>query len=197
MDYLIKIWNNVLKIINSLKTRTKIALLVVIFFIPVLALGSHELSIRYFQDKTCVVCHEMKEPIKKWKESGTALNHNNCAGCHFDAGFEGWMEMNKSALRLLAEHYKRDPNEPIKPRPEPLFLEEGKEPGYWSHVPNRRCYQCKKAKNHKQIDQPRIHSKLIKGISNQPCKDCHNHEMRKGQKFYEKVTPEQASLSDG
>ena len=142
-------------------------------------------------NKTCVVCHEMKDPIKKWKESGTALNHNNCAGCHFDATFQGWMEMNRSSLNQLLEHFKRDPNEPLKPRPEPLFLEEGKEPGYWSHVPNRRCYQCHDAKNHKPIDQPRIHSKLIKGISEQPCKDCHNHEMRKGQKFYEKVTSEE------
>ena len=175
------------------KTGMKIGLLI-LFLFPVLALGSHEFSVRYFQDKTCVVCHEMEAPVKKWKESGTALNHNNCAGCHFDATFEGWMEMNKSAFRLLVEHFKRDPNEPIKPLPEPLFLEEGKEPGYWSHVPNSRCYQCKNAKNHKQGDQTKIHSKLIKGISGQPCKDCHNHEMRKGQKFYEKVIQDQASL---
>ena len=58
-------------------------------------------------------------------------------------------------------------------------------------VPNNRCFQCKDAKNHLPIDQQKIHNTLIKGIANQPCKDCHNHEMRKGQKFFEKVTPEQ------
>ena len=30
--------------------------------------------------------------------------------------------------------------------------------------------------------------KLIKNIAAQPCKDCHNHEMRNGQKFFEPVT---------
>ena len=75
-----------------------------------------------------MVCHEMKEPIKKWKESGTNVNHNNCAGCHYTADFNGWMEMNKSALNQLVEHFKRDPNEPLKPREEPLFLELDKEP---------------------------------------------------------------------
>ncbi len=187
-----KLWKAILKFAGPLKKRTKIGLLVLVLF-PALAIGSHELSIRYFQDKTCVVCHEMREPIRKWKESGTAANHNNCAGCHFDAGFKGWMKMNKRAFRLLVEHYRRDPDEPIKARPEPLILEEGKEPAYWSHAPNSRCFQCKKAKNHKQIDQRKIHNRLIKGISGQPCKDCHNHEMRKGQKFCEKVLPEQAN----
>jgi nitrate/TMAO reductase-like tetraheme cytochrome c subunit len=167
-------------------------LLVAIILIPAIALASHELSVRYFQDKTCVSCHEMDEPIKKWKDSGTAKNHNNCAGCHFDAGFKGWMDMNESAVRLLIAHYKRDPKEPLKPRQEPLFLDTNKEPGYWSHVPNSRCYNCKNVKNdqgvmtHQESDQVKIHSKLIKGITTQPCKDCHNHEMRKGQKFYEK-----------
>jgi trimethylamine-N-oxide reductase (cytochrome c) cytochrome c-type subunit TorY len=73
---------------------------------------------------------------------------------------------------------------------EPLFLDSDKEPGYWSLVPNSRCFQCKNAKNHKEIDQASIHNKLIKNIANQPCKDCHNHEMREGQKFFEKVLPE-------
>lgn len=167
-------------------------LLVAIILIPALALASHEFSVRYFQDRTCVACHEMDEPIRKWKESGTAKNHNNCAGCHFDAGFAGWMEMNKSAVRLLVAHFERDPNEPLKPREEPLFLDPNKEPGYWSHVPNSRCYTCKNVKNdqgvytHQESEQVRIHSKLIKGITAQPCKDCHNHEMRKDQKFYER-----------
>ncbi len=177
-------------------SKTKIGLLVLSLLFILGAVGSHEISVRHFQDVTCVVCHEMKEPIRKWKESGTALNHNNCAGCHYDASFEGWMAMNKSAVHQLVEHFRRDPNEPIRPPEEPLFLEEGKEPGYWSMVPNSRCYQCKDAKNHMPIDQPRIHQKLIKGIANQPCKDCHNHEMRNGQKFYEKVTAEEGAAGD-
>lgn len=189
MDHLKKILNFILRFMGFFKTRRGLLVLIPFFFLFII--GAHEVSVRHFQDTTCVICHEMKEPIKKWKESGTAKNHNNCAGCHYDAGIGGWWAMNKSAAKLLFEHFRRDPNEPIEPRPEPLFLEEEKEPGYWSHVPNHRCFQCKNAKNHEQIDQPRIHSKLIKGISAQPCKDCHNHEMRKGQKFYEKVTPGQ------
>jgi len=163
-------------------------LIVLLIVIPAIVLASHEFSVRYFQDKTCTVCHEMKDPIQKWEASGTAKNHNNCAGCHFDAGFKGWMDMNVSAVRLLVAHMERDPNEPIKPKEEPLFLEEGKEPGYWSHVPNSRCFKCKNIDTHQESEQQRIHSKLIKNITDQPCKDCHNHEMRKGQKFYEKVT---------
>ncbi|UCF90242.1 MAG: NapC/NirT family cytochrome c [Desulfobacterales bacterium] len=151
--------------------------------------SSHEFAVRYYQDKTCVVRHEMKAPIEKWQASGTAVNHNNCAGCHYDAGFEGWLAMNQSAFKQLVEHFRRDADEPIKRRTEPLFLEEDQEPGYWSHVSNHRCYQCKDAKNHKQIEQQMVHRKLIKDISQQPCKDCHNHEMRNSQKFYEKILP--------
>lgn len=179
-------------ILSFISKSKKGVLLAGIIIIPALALASHELSVRYFQDKTCVSCHEMDEPIKKWKDSGTAKSHNNCAGCHFDAGFKGWMDMNESAVRLLVAHFKRDPNEALKPRQEPLFLDPNKEPGYWSHVPNSRCYSCKDVKNdqgmmtHMESEQVKIHSKLIKGITTQPCKDCHNHEMRKGQKFYEK-----------
>ena len=170
------------------KLNKTMALIVVVILLPVIGLASHELSVIYFQDKTCVVCHEMKTPIEKWKTSGTAKNHSNCAKCHFDTGFDGWMHMNKSAVRFLVEHFDRDSNEPIKPKEEPLFLEEGKEPGYWSHVPNSRCFSCKNVENHQQSDQVKIHNKLIKNIASQPCKDCHNHEMRNGQKFYEKVT---------
>ena len=170
---------------------SKIGFLVLIFLFPALIILSHEFSVRHMQSVTCVICHEMREPIRKWKESGTGVNHNNCAGCHYDATFEGWMTMNRSAITQLIAHFERDPNEPIKPPEEPLILEEGKQPGYWSMVPNNRCFQCKDAKNHLPIDQPRIHEKLIKGIANQPCKDCHNHEMRNGQKFFKKVSPEQ------
>lgn len=181
--------------IPSLRVNKKLILVVIVVLVPVLGLASHELSVMYFQDKTCVVCHEMKDPIDKWKTSGTAKNHTNCAGCHFDKGFKGWMDMNRSAVRLFVEHFNRDPNEPIKPKEEPLFLEEGKEPGYWSHVPNSRCFSCKNVENHQERDQVRIHNKLIKNIASQPCKDCHNHEMRKGQKFYEKVTAEKNQTS--
>ena len=171
------------------KIGSKVCIIIIGLFL--LVLGFHEVSIRYFQDKTCVVCHEMKKPIENWKQSKTNLNHNNCAGCHYESGFSGWVGMNKSAIKQLIVHFKRNPEEPIKPPEEPLFLDNEKEPGYWSLVPNSRCFQCKNAKNHKQIEQAAVHKKLIKNITNQPCKDCHNHEMREGQKFFEKVLPEQ------
>ena len=166
-----------------------------IILLPAILIGMHEVSVRRFQDVMCVMCHEMEEPVQKWIDSGTAKNHGNCAGCHFDDNFAGWMEMNKSSVMQVVEHFRRDPEEPIEPPEEPLFLEEDKEPGYWSLVPNHRCYQCHDAPNHKQIDQPRIHEKLIRDINSQPCKDCHNHEMRNGQKFYEKALSEQAKLT--
>jgi len=170
--------------------KTKKGIFIVLLpLLLILGFSSHELSVRYFQDKTCVICHEMKEPIKRWQDSGTAKNHNNCAGCHYDANLNGWVTMNWSALKQLVLHFRRDPEEPIKPLPEPLFVDLNQEPGYYSHVPNSRCYQCKDAKNHKQIEQQMIHQKLIQDISQQPCKDCHNHEMRNEQKFYEKIIP--------
>ena len=161
-----------------------------IVFIPiafVLFVGAHEASVRYGQDMTCTVCHEMREPIEKWKASGTSKNHYNCAGCHWDRGVKGWFAMNQSAVKFLFLHFARDPNEPIKALKEPVFLEEGREPGYWNRVPNHRCYQCHDAKNHKKEDQAKIHEKVIKNIWEKPCMDCHNHEMRNDQKFYEKV----------
>ncbi|MBW1649612.1 MAG: NapC/NirT family cytochrome c [Deltaproteobacteria bacterium] len=175
---------------SNKKTGLKVCIIIIGLFF--LVLGFHEVSIRYFQDKTCVVCHEMQKPIENWKKSETALNHNNCAGCHYTNDLSGWLAMNKSAVRQLIEHFKRDPEEPIKLPEEPLFLDTEKEPGYWSLVPNSRCFQCKTAKNHKQIEQASVHGKLIKNITNQPCKDCHNHEIREGQKFFEKVLPKQA-----
>jgi nitrate/TMAO reductase-like tetraheme cytochrome c subunit len=170
----------------------KISLIAGVIAISIFVLGFvfHEVSVRHFQDKTCVLCHEMKRPIENWTKSGTAVNHNNCAGCHYTADFSGWLAMNKSAVRQFINHFKRDSEEPIELPKEPLFLDSDKEPGYWSLVPNSRCFQCKNAKNHKEIDQASIHNKLIKNIANQPCKDCHNHEMREGQKFFEKVLPE-------
>jgi trimethylamine-N-oxide reductase (cytochrome c) cytochrome c-type subunit TorY len=137
----------------------------------------------------------MKDPVQKWQDSGTEKNHRNCSGCHFDNDFRGWMAMNKSAVVQVIEHFRRDPEEPLSPPEEPLFLEGDKEPGYWSLVPNHRCFQCHDAPNHKPIDQPRIHAKLISDIANQPCKDCHNHEMRNGQKFFEKALAESETAS--
>ncbi len=184
-----------MSIFKFIKEKKKGLILAAVIAAVPFGITTHELSVRYFQDKTCVVCHEMKDPIEKWKQSGTAKNHNNCASCHFDPGFKGWMDMNKSAVRFLIEHFKRDPNEPIRPKEEPLILEEGREPGYWSHVPNSRCFTCKNVDKHKKGDQVKIHSKLIKGITSQPCKDCHNHEMRNGQKFYEKVSEKDPKTS--
>jgi trimethylamine-N-oxide reductase (cytochrome c) cytochrome c-type subunit TorY len=133
----------------------------------------------------------MKEPIRRWKESGAAANHLNCAGCHYDSSLAGWWEMNWSAVKFLVVHFTRNADEPIQPRHEPLFLEQGREPGYWTRVPNHRCFQCHNAKNHAREDQERIHEKAVKDISSKPCLDCHSHEMRNGQKFYERVLPKQ------
>jgi len=172
--------------------RIAIALVVLT---PLVLISAHEVSVRRLQSVVCVVCHEMKEPVQKWQDSGTAKNHRDCSGCHFDRSFSGWMAMNESAVVQVVDHFKRDPEEPLKPPEEPLFLETDKEPGYWSLVPNHRCFQCHDAKNHKPIDQPRIHAKLIQGIADQPCKDCHNHDMRNGQKFFEKALTESATAS--
>jgi nitrate/TMAO reductase-like tetraheme cytochrome c subunit len=154
-------------------------------------LSSHELAVRYFPEFSCVVCHEMKDPVRRWYESGVAKNHPNCADCHFDTGLARLWKMNRAAVVFFVEHFKREAQEPIKPPQEPLFLDLDKEPGYYSLVPNHRCYQCKDAKNHKQIEQQMVHRKLIKDVASQPCKDCHNHEMRNGQKFYEQILPGQ------
>jgi trimethylamine-N-oxide reductase (cytochrome c) cytochrome c-type subunit TorY len=177
------------------RSRLKRIIIAVVVLAPALLIGVHEVSIRRFQDVICVVCHEMKDPVQKWQDSGTATNHRNCSGCHFDDDFNGWMAMNKSAVVQVIEHFKRDPEEPLSPPEEPLFLEEDKEPAYWSLVPNHRCFQCHDAPNHKPIDQERIHAKLIRGIADQPCKDCHNHEMRNGQKFFEKALAESETAS--
>lgn len=157
----------------------------------------HDLTVMYFSDKVCIVCHEMKEPVRKWKEAGVNQNHRDCGGCHFDAGVARHWQMNVSAARFLVVHFQRDPEEPLKPPPEPLFVDPQKEPAYYSLVPNGRCFQCKEAKNHKPIDQIAIHAKLMRFSNAQPCKDCHNHEMRNGQKFYERVLPEKEKPKAG
>lgn len=175
---------------KSTKGKKRGLILLVLFVGIVLFFVLHEAAVMYFADKVCIVCHEMKEPIRKWKEAGVEKNHRDCGGCHFDAGLARHWQMNVSAARFLVEHFQRDSEEPLKPPPEPLFVDPQKEPAYYSLVPNHRCFQCKDAKNHKPIEQTEIHSKLMRFSNSQPCKDCHNHEMRKGQKFYERVLPE-------
>jgi len=169
--------------------------LIVVVLLVIALLVLHDLSLSHFQEISCGSCHEMKDIVKKWRDSETAKNHNDCSGCHFDKGIKGRWEMHKAAVTELITHFERDPNEPIKPAPEPLFIEHKKEPAYWSNVPNRRCFQCKDAKNHNETDQQPIHGTLIKDIAKQPCKDCHNHEMREGQKFYHKALPEKTKVA--
>jgi len=184
-----KSWKD--KLPRFLRRKKGYALIVLV---PVIAafLTTHEVVVRYFPDTACVVCHEMSDPVKRWRDSGTAKNHPNCAECHFEPGIEGMVALNQFAVVAFVQHVMRkDPNEPIRPPAEPLFLEDGCEPGYYSLVPNHRCFVCKDAKNHREMDQRMIHSKMVSDISSKPCKDCHNHEMRKGQKFYEKVLPKE------
>jgi hypothetical protein len=40
------------------------------------------------------------------------------------------------------------------------------------------------------MDQAMVHRTLISFAGAQPCKDCHNHEMRNGTKFYERILPD-------
>jgi trimethylamine-N-oxide reductase (cytochrome c) cytochrome c-type subunit TorY len=176
-------------------TKLKWAVIVVALLIPASILASHEVAIRYYQEATCSACHEMKDIVQKWKDSGSAKNHKDCMGCHFDKGFNGWLAMNKAAAVEFIAHFKRNSDDPIKLPDEPLFWDGDKEPGYWSLVPNHRCFQCHDAKNHGELDQPRIHAKLVSGVASKPCKDCHSHEMRNGQKFFEKVSEEEQTAS--
>lgn len=173
------------------KGKKRAVLVLVLFACIVVFFVVHEAAVMFFADKVCIVCHEMKEPVRKWREAGVVKNHRDCGGCHFDSGLvtRQW-QMNLSAARFLVEHFRRDPDEPLKPPPEPLFVDPAQEPAYYSLVPNHRCFQCKDAKNHKPIEQTAVHAKLMRFSNAQPCKDCHNHEMRKGQKFYERVLPE-------
>ncbi len=164
--------------------------------VPVLlvaGLSSHEIAVRYYPEATCVACHEMKDPVKRWKESGVAKNHPDCAGCHFDSGIARVWDMNRRSVELFVQHFTRGAGEAIKTPQEPLFIDGQKEPGYYSLVPNHRCFQCMGAKNHTPRDQATVHRKLIKFASAQPCKDCHNHDMRNGIKFYEKILKDETA----
>ena len=170
------------------KTQKGVALVLAFLFL-VSFLYSFKLAKKHYPDGTCVVCHEMKEPVRKWRAAGVAQNHPNCIDCHFDRGMAGAWQMTKSAVIFVVAHFRRDPNEPLQPATEPFFLDVNQEPGYYSFVPNHRCSQCKQATNHNPLEQEMAHRKLIRDISAQPCKDCHNHQMRYGQKFYEKILP--------
>ena len=101
-------------------------ILLILFAGIVVFFAAHESAVRYFPDKVCIACHEMKDPVKRWREAGVAKNHRNCGGCHFDAGLAGQWQMNASAARFLVEHFRRDADEPLKPPPEPLFVDPAK-----------------------------------------------------------------------
>jgi len=166
---------------------------VALISLPILlvaGLGSHEIAVQYFPDLTCVACHEMNDPVKRWRDSGVAKNHPDCADCHFDSGLARVWDMNREAVVLFVKHFGRDKDEPIKPPDSPIFIDSTKEPAYYSLVPNHRCLSCKDAKNHKAMDQAMVHRTLISFAGAQPCKDCHNHDMRNGMKFYERILPD-------
>ena len=174
---------------NPFYKTPKGVVLVLAFFILAAFFSSFHLAKKHYPDGTCVVCHEMREPVRKWRAAGVAHNHPDCIDCHFDRGMAGAWQMTKSAVIFVVEHFRRDQDEPLKPAPEPFFLDVNQEPGYYSFVPNHRCSQYKQATNHNPLEQEMAHRKLIRDISAQPCKDCHNHQMRFGQMFYEKILP--------
>ena len=97
------------------------------------------------------------------------------------------VDLNMLVMAAIIKHPFRDVDEPLKPPVEPLVWEEGTEPGYYSLVPNHRCFQCKDVPNHRGMNQRMIHYKLLADVDSMPCRDCHNHEMRHGEKFYERV----------
>lgn len=140
-------------------------------------------------EKACVVCHEMGQVVSQWRESGSADQHGTCTDCHFDRGPAGFWQKNRTALTCLVAHFTREADAPLQPGPEPLFLDLVREPAYYSSVPNHRCYQCKDTRGHSPIEQQTTHELLIAFPVERPCKDCHNHEMRNDQKFYERILP--------
>ncbi len=142
-------------------------------------------------ERACVSCHEMRASVTRWQESGSAAQHSRCADCHFDPGLAGLWQRNRIALAGLKAHWDRRNGAPLKARPEPLFFEPGTEPGFYSSVPNHRCFQCKQIPGHSPLEQQMSHRVLIDFPADQPCKDCHNHDMRNGQRFYEKILSEE------
>lgn len=140
-------------------------------------------------DTACVGCHEMRASVSGWRESGSAEQHGRCGDCHFDPGPAGFWQKNRTALVGLRAHWGRQNGRPLTPRPEPLFYEPGREPGFYSSVPNHRCFQCKQTPGHNPLEMQMIHRVFIDFPADQPCKDCHNHDMRNGQRFYEKILP--------
>ncbi len=149
--------------------------------------GLHQTVITVYPAASCTVCHEMKGPVNRWKAAGVAKHHLNCLDCHFDEGFSRIFSVNRRLVEVIPIHFIKEFDTPIALPKEPLLFEEGKDPGYYSIVPNYRCFQCHEAKNHQPRDMSKIHGKLIEDISSRPCKDCHNHHMRNGQKFYDRI----------
>ncbi|MEW6439387.1 MAG: hypothetical protein AB1640_00480 [bacterium] len=179
-----------------LSSKKGIALLSVPVLIAAGVVG-HEAAVQYFPEVACVACHEMNEPVKRWKDSGVAKNHQDCADCHFDTGIARVWDMNRDAVVLFVKHFTRDKEEPIQPPEPPIFVDPAQEPAYYSLVPNHRCFQCKDAKNHNVMDQAAVHTKLVSFAGAQPCKDCHNHDMRNGMKFYEKILQDPNAPASG
>ena len=179
---------------NSTRGKFTLALVVV----PILLVGGFsvpEVAVRLPPERTCVVCHEMKDPVKRWSAAGVARSHENCADCHADQGIARTFQLNRMAWRFLWEHLRRDPDQPIHLPPEPLFVDAQLEPAYYSLVPNHRCLSCKEVAGHRPIEQAMSHNKLILFASAQPCRDCHSHDMRNGQPFYEKILLDQTTYT--
>lgn len=162
---------------------TALTLLLLILLLP-------EWAVRVSPETSCVICHEMKDPVRRWRAAGAAKSHAACTDCHVDSGPAGKIQTHRMAWRFVWEHLNRDPDDPIRLPPEPLFVDTSREPAYYSVVPNRRCSVCKDAKGHMPMEQNMIHYRLIEFASSQPCKDCHSHETRQGQPFYEKILPD-------
>jgi trimethylamine-N-oxide reductase (cytochrome c) cytochrome c-type subunit TorY len=162
---------------------TALALLLIILLLP-------EWAVRVSPETSCVVCHEMKEPVRRWRAAGVVKFHAACTDCHVEGGPAGRLQIHRMAWRFVREHLRRDPDEPIRLPPEPVLLDPARGPAYYSVVPNRRCSACKDAKSHAPMEQEMSHNRLIVFASSQPCKDCHSHEMRHGQPFYEKILPD-------
>lgn len=169
---------------------TAAAFLVLVLFLP-------ECAVRVSPETSCVVCHEMKDPVRRWKAAGAAKSHPACTDCHVDPGPAGKVQTHRMAWRFVWEHLRRDPNEPIELPPEPLILDLDRDPAYYSVVPNHRCSKCKDAKGHSAMEQDMSHNRLISFASSRPCKDCHSHQMREGQTFYEKILPVRPVRKEG
>ncbi|MEW6443619.1 MAG: hypothetical protein AB1640_21980 [bacterium] len=143
--------------------------------------------------RACTVCHEVEDPVKRWRASGAAEHHEICADCHFDPGSVRPLQINRAAFSFLLKHWTRSAAEPIRPPAAPIYMDSQRDPAYYSLVPNHRCFACKSAPGHSPLEQNDTHRLLINFPLEQPCKDCHSHDMRHGQPFYEKILVEEGS----